>query len=65
MHWLGDDANGDPEEDQSKHNGEPEKERNNPVLVFAMEDDTSNPPSKAKSVNAPNMARDCGIELTQ
>jgi hypothetical protein len=65
MHWLRDNANGDPEEDQSKHNGEPEKEWNNPVLVLAMKDDTGDPPSAPKSVIAPKIARDCGIELTQ
>jgi hypothetical protein len=65
MHWLGNNANGDPEEDQPQHDGEPEKEWNNPVLVLAMDDDTSNPPSEPKLVNAPNIARGCGVRLTQ
>lgn len=45
VHRPGDDGDGHIEEDQTKHDGEPEQEGNNPVLIMAMLDDGRNPPS--------------------
>ena len=44
VHGPGDDGNWKMESDQSDHDGQPEQERNHPVLVFAMYDDTGDPP---------------------
>jgi hypothetical protein len=33
------------EKDQTKHNGEPEQKRNDPVLIMAVHNNTRNPPS--------------------
>ena len=45
MHGPGNQCDGDVESDQADHDRKPEKEGNQPILVFAMNNDTGNPPS--------------------
>jgi len=52
MHGLGDNCDGYVEGDQTDHDGQPEQERDDPVLVVAMYDYTGNPPSDLVSPNA-------------
>jgi hypothetical protein len=49
VHGLGDDGDGDVESDQSDHDGQPEQEWNDPVLVVTVNDDTCDPPSGSLS----------------
>ncbi|KAJ8113160.1 hypothetical protein OPT61_g4655 [Boeremia exigua] len=46
VHRLGDDGDGNMARDEANHNRQPEQERNDPVLVLAMDDNRRNPPSK-------------------
>lgn len=44
VHWLGNDGDGDVEEDDAEGDGEPEEERLDPVHVMTMQDQTDDPP---------------------
>jgi len=50
MHWARDDGDGDIEEDKSEHDGQPEQEWDDPVLVMTMYHDTGDPPAVRVSV---------------
>lgn len=46
MHWLGNNGDGNPEEDDPEGNGEPEQEGNKPPQVVAVQNEASNPPAE-------------------
>jgi hypothetical protein len=62
VHGPGDDGNWDVESDQSDHDGQPEQEWNHPVLIFAMYDDTGDPPPEICQMEA---RRQRSTRLTQ
>lgn len=49
VHGLCDDGDGDVARDDADHDGQPEQERNDPVLVVAVQDDRRDPPSNTVS----------------